>query len=239
MMIRLLSTLALLLFFCNLTWASDIKVGYAGALKNFMHKGDIASKFSLSELKDKDHIYAIGAVENLKGEIQIFDGISLVTFAENGKLNFDNTFKKNAALIVYAQVPEWTGVIIPGEIINRGQLENYIQKAAIENGLDIEEPFPFLITGKVNFIDWHVIDWKKGDMEHSHSKHIKSGPNGRLEESEAVVLGFYSNKHTAIFTHHSTNLHMHFKTKDNKLAGHIDDIELGQGMLLKLPKIEK
>jgi len=237
-MTRLLSTLAILLFFCNLTHAEDIKVGYAGALKNFMLKGDISSKFSLSELKDKDHIYALGAVENLKGEIQIFDGVSLVTFAENGKLNFDNTFKKNAALIVYAQVPEWKETNIPGEIITRSQLENHIQKAAIENGVNIEKPFPFLITGKAKFIDWHVIDWKQGDMEHTHIKHIKSGPNGRLEGIEAVVLGFYSNKHKTIFTHHSTNLHMHFKTKDNKLAGHIDDVELGQEMLLKLPIIE-
>jgi len=238
-MIRLISTIVISLFLCNSTWATDIEVGYAGALKNFMFKGDISSKFSLSELKGKEHIYALGAVENLKGEIQIFDGTPLVTFSESDEIAFDKTFNKNAALIVYAQVPKWTGAKIPSEINTRSQLENHIQESAIENGLNIDKPFPFLITGKINFIDWHIINWKQGDMEHSHSKHIKSGPNGKLEGSEVVVLGFYSNKHKAIFTHHSTYLHMHFKTKDNKLAGHIDDMQLGQNMFLQLPKIEQ
>lgn len=73
-------------------------------------------------------------------------------------------------------------------------------------------------------------------MQHSHSKHITSGPHGRLEDAEALILGFYSNRHKGIFIQHSTNVHMHFKTIDSKLAGHVDDIELGQDMVLKLPR---
>lgn len=234
-MVRLLLALAILLCSFNLTLAADVDVGYAGSFKNIMHRGDISSKFSLSQLKDRDHIYALGAVENLKGEIQIFDGVSFVTFAEDGTLHFDNTFQRDAALIVYAQVPEWKEIHIPGEIMTRDEFEIYLQKVAVENGLDIEKPFPFLIAGTPIFIDWHVIDWKKGDMQHSHSKHITSGPHGRLEGAEALVLGFYSNKHKGIYIQHATNVHMHFKTIDNKLAGHVDDIELGKDMILKLP----
>jgi acetolactate decarboxylase len=49
------------------------------------------------------------------------------------------------------------------------------------------------------------------------------------------MLGFYSNAHHAIFTHHMTNMHIHVKTTDNKIAGHVDDLTLGKGMILKLP----
>lgn len=49
------------------------------------------------------------------------------------------------------------------------------------------------------------------------------------------MLGFYSDSHHAIFTHHTTNMHIHLKTIDNKIAGHIDGLELGKGMILKLP----
>ena len=60
-----------------------------------------------------------------------------------------------------------------------------------------------------------------------------------IENTEVLVLGFYSNKHKAIFTHHSSDSHMHFKTNDNTLAGHIDDIEVGHDMVLKLPATTK
>lgn len=234
-MIRLLAVTVVSLLLCTPTWGADIEVRHAGALYNFMHNGDLSSKFSLSELKGKEHIYALGAAENLKGEIQIFDGVPAVTFAKNGKVSFDKTFNRGAALIVYAQVDKWQDVKIPKDVVSRSQLEIYVKKAAAENGLDIEKPVPFLISGKARFIDWHVIDWDEEDTEHSHRKHIESGPHGRVENPEVIILGFYSNKHKAIFTHHSSDLHMHFKTNDNTLAGHIDDIEVGHDMVLRLP----
>ena len=237
-MIRLIM-ITLSICFCNSTWAADIEVGHAGALKNFMHKGDLSAKFSLSELKNKDHVYALGAVENLKGEIQIFDGSPTVTFTKNGEISFDNTFEKNASLIVYTQVAAWKDVTIPDEIVTRSQFESHLIKAASEHGLDIERPVPFLISGKTKFIDWHVIDWDPAEKVHTHIKHTNSGPHGRIKDSEVLVLGFYSNKHRAIFTHNASDLHMHFKTKDQTLAGHIDDLELGREMVLKLPRTRR
>lgn len=237
-MIRLI-LIALSICFCNSTWAADIEVGHAGALRNFMHKGDLSAKFSLLELKGKDHVYALGAVENLKGEIQIFDGRPAVTFAKNGEVVIDNTFEKNAALIVYTQVAAWQDVSIPADTVTRSQLQNYLKKAASDRGLNIEKPVPFLITGKTKFIDWHVIDWDPADKEHTHAKHINSGPHGRIEKADVLILGFYSNRHRAIFTHHSSDLHMHFNTKNNTLAGHIDDLELGREMVLRLPQAKK
>jgi len=218
------------------THAEEYQVKHAGALKDIMHKGDISAKFSLAELKAKSGLYALGAMENLKGEIQIFNSAPINSFAENGKLSFDNSFKKNASLIVYTQVNEWAEFKIPNSIVHREPMETFIEKTADESGIDIEKPFPFLIIGNARSISWHVVDWEPGDMDHTHRKHIKSGPNGKLTNSDVKILGFYSNKHKAIFTHHTTNMHMHFKTRDNKIAGHIDEIELGQNMVLKLPR---
>jgi len=98
---------------------------------------------------------------------------------------------------------------------------------------------PFLISGKIKFIDWHVINWDPADKVHTHIKHTNSGPHGRIKDAEVLILGFYSNKHRAIFTHHASDLHMHFKTKDRTLAGHIDDLELGREVVLKLPQTRR
>ena len=79
-----------------------------------------------------------------------------------------------------------------------------------------------------------LIDWPEGDTEHSHEKHIHSGLYGTLENQTVEMLGFYSNKHHAIFTHHTTNMHVHVKS--DKATGHADSFTLGENMILKLPK---
>jgi acetolactate decarboxylase len=135
-------------------------------------------------------------------------------------------------------VNKWKTLDIPASVSSYEQLEFYIEEAAKREGINTTEPFPFLLEGVAKSFDWHVIDWKEGDSEHSHEKHIKSGPNGSLENQEVKILGFYSNSHHAIFTHHSTNMHLHVKTTDDKLSGHLDGLIPGQGMTLKLPDVE-
>lgn len=234
---------AALLFACNNSTdkSSDkatpsFEVKYFGALKDMMHKGDISAKADLSDLKTLDHVYALGALENLKGEIQIFDGQSFNTFVQDSAVQFDNTLDKKATLLVYASVPEWNSYPIPDEIKTYEQLETFIAETVKANNIDTERPFPFLMDGTPDSFSWHVINWPEGDTEHSHEKHVNSGLHGTQTDKEVELLGFYSNAHHAIFTHHTTNMHIHVKTKDGSLAGHLDGIELGAGMVLKLPK---
>lgn len=210
-------------------------VEYHGALKNMMHKGDISAKSNLSDLKNLEHIYALGALENLKGEIQIFDGKPYNTMVKDKTLAFDQSYTKKATLLVYASVREWNAIVIPNDICTYEQLEVFIEQEAVKNQIDANSPFPFLIEGKAKSFDWHVIDWKEGDTEHSHEKHINSGLHGTIRNRQVKILGFYSSAHHAIFTHHTTNMHIHVKTIDNKIAGHVDDLTLGKGMILKLP----
>jgi len=217
---------------------NKFKVEYIGALKNMMHKGDISAKIELKEFENVEHFYALGAMENLKGEIQILDGKSFNTIVIDSTLNFDNSFNKKATLLVYAQIEKWKSINIPENIVTYKELEHYISQTAKDNQIKTDEPFPFLLEGKPQYIDWHVINWKDGDTEHSHDKHINSGLNGRLNNKEVELLGFYSDSHHAIFTHHTTNMHIHLKTADNKLAGHVDGLNLDKGMILKLPNIK-
>lgn len=216
---------------------NNFTVEYAGALKNMMHKGDISAKAELSELAEVEHLYALGALENLKGEIQIFDGKPYNTIVTDSILAFDNSFDKKATLLVHASVSNWISLTIPDSIITYEQLESYIAQSAAEHQIEMDKPFPFLLEGTPQSFDWHVINWKEGDTDHSHVKHIRSGLHGTINHEEVVMLGFYSDSHHAVFTHHTTNMHIHVKTTDNKLAGHVDGLTLGNGMILKLPNL--
>jgi len=213
----------------------NFKVEYKGALKNMMFKGDISAKAGLSDFEERNHFYALGAIENLKGEIQIFDSKPFNTIVVDSNLTFDNSFNKKATLLVYASVEKWKTVKVPDNVSTYEEIEKYIEQTAKENQINIDEPFPFLIGGIALSFDWHVIDWKAGDKEHTHEKHKTSGLHGTINDRQVDLLGFYSNAHHTIFTHHTTNMHIHVRTTDNKLAGHVDDLTLGKGMILKLP----
>ena len=210
-----------------------ITVRHAGALKTIM-SGNIEPVISLDSLRNKKNLYALGAVESLKGEIQIFDSEPHNSSVVDGNINLQDSYNIKASLLVYAEVEEWEEFIITGS--TKEELEQSIFETAKSNGLNIEQPFPFLLDGLVTSLDWHVIDWPEGDTVHSHEKHKQSGISGNLTNREVMIIGFYSSKHKAVFTHHTTNIHMHFKTYDNSIAGHVDDLITHATITLKLPK---
>jgi acetolactate decarboxylase len=234
----LILSLIIIMTSCSRSNDNKLEVHHYGALKNMMHKGDLSSKVTLDELKDMNHLYALGAVENLKGEVLILDGVPSISYVENNDttkiMMIDNSFEKKACLLVYATVEEWGSISIPNTVMSYEDFEIFVKKTAYENGIDVEKPFPFLIEGLAKSFDWHVIDWPEGDTEHSHDKHIHSGMYGTLKNTEVEMLGFYSNKHHAIFTHHTTNMHVHVKS--DKATGHADSFTLGENMILKLPQ---
>ncbi len=237
---KILAKFILSLSFCliissdNTAWC---QVEHAGALKNFMHKGDISSKIELKDLAGKKHLYALGAAGNLKGEILIIDGLPYVTSNAGGKIRMENSFESSASLLVYTQVEKWQETPIPQDVRTYHELEGFVESAAGKQKIDTSSPFPFLIKGVVKKIDWHVIDWDENDPVHTHDKHKKAGVNGTINGETVLILGFFSRKHVGVFTHHTTNMHLHFKSNDEKLAAHLDDLVLGNKATLFLPVI--
>ena len=128
------------------------------------------------------------------------------TLVLDGAISFDKSFDKKATLLVYATVEKWNTLEIPNEIGTYEELENHIASIAKQNGINVNKPFPFMIEGTAKSIDWHVINWKDGDTEHSHEKHVNSGLHGTIENRDVELLGFYSDSHHAIFTHHTTSV---------------------------------
>ncbi len=213
---------------------SLFEVKHSGALRTIM-SGNIQAVISLDSLSNKKNLYALGAVDNLKGEIQIFNSKPSNSFVIDGSLKIKDSYNLKAALLVYAEVEAWDSFQIE-KSKTKSELEEKIFKMAKSNGINLEKPFPFLLEGNVASLDWHVINWKEGDTIHNHKKHKASGLNGTLRNTDVEILGFYSTKHKAVFTHHTTNMHMHFKTADTTTTGHVDDLLLNETITLKLPK---
>lgn len=206
-----------------------------GALKEIMHQGNISAKFNLKDLEETEHLYAIGAVENLKGEILIVDSKPLISSVLDSELHIDESLDHKATLLVRAEVNDWQEITVPDSVGSLASLENFLDHAARDIGIDTELPFPFLLKGDFASLDWHVIDWEDGDTIHTHQKHVNSGLHGTLKNTKATVLGFYSKHHHTIFTHHSTNVHLHVSTDDGEISGHVDGLSLRENTKLLLP----
>lgn len=227
-----------MLFSCNVSEEdnSPWKVRYKGALKNIMKKGDLSAHVQLATLDSIKHLYAIGAKEALDGEIQIFNSVPMNSRVVGNQAVIDSSLTGAATLLIYASVERWKEIAVPAEVVSYDEVEHYIKSTAIGNEINVDHPFPFKIIGKASSIDWHIIKWKEGDMEHSHEKHINSGLHGTLQNMDVEMIGFYSDAHHGIFTHHTTDMHIHFKTKSSGIAGHVDGLFLGRGMKLFLPE---
>jgi len=236
-MIRFFISIFLLLTLQSATLfaQSNYSVEYYGALRVTMQQGDISANADLSDFKDHSHLYALGAFENLKGEILILNDKDFSTRAVNNEVQFMRAYEENANLLVTAQVKSWEAIALSGDIQTMADLQKAIEETAQTHNLKMDSPFPFLIEGNFGELKWHVIDWPEGDSEHTHQKHQTSGPHGVLENQNVKILGFWSDSHHGIFTHHSTNLHMHFVTDDETLAGHLDGLANGEGLTLYLP----
>lgn len=224
----------LVLFSCKQELEQPV-VNYAGALRTMM-SGDISKKIELDSLSKLPNLYAIGAFEGLSGEIQIGNGVSFNSRVQDSTVIIENEIKAAASLLVYAQVSEW--IDIPNvSFQSTTELENELSEQASMKGLDSDKPFPFIMEGKVKELKWHVIKWDKNDSIHTHKKHQEAGLNGVIKDEKVEIIGFYSKKHKGVFTHHSTNIHMHFINKEKNLAGHVDDLIISKSMKLKLPEL--
>jgi len=50
------------------------------------------------------------------------------------------------------------------------------------------------------------------------------------------VLGFYSTQHRGVFTPRDSDLHMHVRTADGRMTGHVERIFLEPGVVIAVPR---
>lgn len=216
--------------------APPVEVRVAGEMKKIMQKGDLSAHIALDTLLRQDHLYGLGPAEGIKGELLILDSKAYWCRAGNKGLETRVENSARAAMLVYARVPAWKTVPVPNAVSDYAALEKTIATLAAANGQSLQEPFPFLVTGKVTAASWHVIDWKDG-VPHTFDNHKQFARFGNSNNETVTLLGFYSGKHHSIFTHHSTNMHVHILDEKKSIVGHLEEWTSGTTALtLSIPK---
>lgn len=209
------------------------KVKIAGAMKNIMMKGDFKAYAKLDTFRKKN-LYGLGPVEDLKGEILVLNG-EIYNSEKNGKTisNKVNIVQK-AAIFVYSYVEDWKVVEVQANIDSYTELEALVASTAKKSGYDTSVPFVFKIEASPKLANYHIIDWVKG-TKHTMDNHKQFAYSGKIVNSNSVFLGFYSDHHHSIFTHHTTNMHVHVIESKIKQVGHLDDLKIAGTIKMYFP----
>ena len=211
------------------------RLWFIGAQRETIMNGKLAAALNLNTLAGRAHLYGLGPLEELRGEVTIADSRpALARIASDGAVRVTESFIAGAPFFVWAEIPRWITTPIPAEIRSFEDLERYVPRAAEAAGLDADQPLPFLVLGREDLIEFHILN-RVGDAPHNMEEHKKIQIKFELAETEATIVGFHSTRHRGIFTPGDSNIHIHFQTPDNARSGHIQKLDIGDGAMLSLP----
>jgi alpha-acetolactate decarboxylase len=214
-------------------------VRFWGELRSIMHEGDRAAKVALRDVVRLPHIYAVGALSELRGEVTILDGEIWLAYPAEGdayRIQRRTQSDERATLLVAAQVGSWREQVI-GEQLAGARLDEAIARLAHGSGIDTSRPFPLLLEGRFPAISFHVIDGRRMGANLDHHAHGHGGMIVRSERNRrAQLVGFFSDQHAGVFTHMGQRTHLHVVAESPEASGHVDELIVAAGTVLKLPR---
>jgi acetolactate decarboxylase len=210
-------------------------VRWIGEMRRVMRGGDLSGRAPLQPFAKMPHVYALGPLEGLKGEVTIWDGTPYISRVQDHVPVVEKTFALKACFLVYAQVTAWQKVAVPGSVRTLSDFETFLIRTAAAKKIDQTRPFPFLLTGTPRKAVYHIVH-KTDTKPHTFADHDRIKVHFAIENQPVRLLGFWSDKHAGIFTHHDTTIHTHLITADEKQAGHLESLLLAGDVSLSLPR---
>jgi acetolactate decarboxylase len=207
-----------------------------GAMKNVMRKGELFATINIDTIADKKHLYGLGPVEYLAGELMIIDGkcYKAVMVNDTG-MQVTESLDVKAPFFGYANIEQWEEVPMPDTVLTLAQLETFLNETAKNR----PRPFFFRLTAAVDSADIHVVNLPRGAKVSSPEDARQGRRNYGIVNTGAEMVGFFSTEHQTIFTHHDTYVHIHLMTDDKKRMGHLEGMHLKKGTAkLYLPVCE-
>ena len=207
-------------FFIQLSATAQIPK-ITGAMRNVMWKGELAGLIQIDTISNKKGLYGLGPLEYLQGEILILDGITYVSKVKEIKsMEVFVTENVKAPFFGYDNIHEWKEISLSKQVKDLKSLEKFIDQYNKSNDL----PFFFKLEGKIKVANIHIVNLPAGSVVKSPDDAHQGQVNYQLKDKLVTLIGFFSRKHKAVFTHHDTFMHIHLITQDKDMMGHLEEI---------------
>ncbi len=221
--------------------SNRIEVKSYGSLKRMNHQKKTEGVIGIQQAVNSDNMYALGAIEHGLGEITVINSNVWLDYGKDGIGNSSNliTVGKKAVLLVTAKVPQWLRIKIPNSL-SIDQLYSFILQQGKKHGLDINNPFPFLLEGNFDNLLIHVVNGlNKKLTAYKNKVHVFKKIRDKRDNQKGLVVGFYSANIKGVYTHPNKSWHLHIVIKAENIAAHVDNISVQKNTILKLPVISK
>jgi len=226
---------ALMALLSPFAFSQETLVKYSGKMSKIGQEKRVDAAIMVDSIKG-NHLYAIGPVENLRGEILVWDSKPFVAAITDDKKPYlqKNVKSLKAIFLVYADISQWDTVLLTNKISSLNDLEKTITKAAYQQGTDTSKAFPFLIFGKVKEGSGHIMYKDSSITAITPAALSDANYKNTFTNQYAQMLGFYSQHHQTIFTHHDSFLHIHYRMANKYQAGHLDIVSFDETEPVKL-----
>ena len=204
-----------------------------GSQKDFI-AGNVRESVPLKRLAGLENLYAVGPLENARGEISIFNSVPLISQVRDRGLTIVTGLSYRAGFLAFAIVENWCKLAILQPADSEQRFAEQLLPLALSNGIDINRPFPFLLHAQVERATLHVL-CNQSDEKYNAELHEKAKVRFVIQQDSVEIIGFYSKNHHGIFTPRDSDFHMHVRTADNRLAGHVESIRWDQSVSLCVP----
>lgn len=209
-----------LLLLCSMDFSAQAQVLVTGAMRNSMFTGQLAGLVRMDTIA-KQGAFGIGPLEHLRGELLLWDGVPYVSRGTSDtSLTVKVEREASAPFFVHANVREWVEVTLPDSITRLADLDGFLTSRFAQES----RPMAFKLSGSIARAEVHVVDLPRGAEVRSPDDAHKGRKTFVREVLEADLLGFFSTKHKAVFTHHDTNIHVHLIDEERRWMGHVDSL---------------
>ncbi|MAJ38191.1 MAG: alpha-acetolactate decarboxylase [Flavobacteriaceae bacterium] len=190
-------------------------------MRNVMWFGDLEGKIATDSLSSNT-AYGLGPIEYLKGEILLFEGQTFESkVIDSLQHKVEQTASSRAPFFVYSTASDLREINIPKEVFTLKSTENLIDSLY----KDYEHPLLIRIDGMIDAITVHSVSLAEGSKVSSPDQAHQGLTKYDYENVSGSLIGFFSRKHKAVFTHHDSFFHGHFISDDRDILGHVDAID--------------
>ena len=217
-----------------------------GEMHRVIGQKDHKGRVQLGELIKQDHLYAVGAMKGLQGEVTILDSVPYVTAQDSqSKLCAASvTTDLQATLLMGASVPAWQDTTFE-TTLGPDKWESHLEQTARDNHLDTASPIMFQVRGRLEDTTVHVINGACPIHAQLHGEELAPEEKPHQETFATIqgtIVGVFAKASSGRLTHPGTSVHAHLIYQSpetgERLTGHIEKTSIAKGSTLSLPKLK-
>jgi len=204
-----------------------------GEMRRMFTAQDIRPNVDLAKMKEDPHLYALGPLAGLKGEITVVDSEVFVSKAGGNQAVVTQDPNAKAVFLVFSSVPAWRSIALPTNVLSETDLAAFLQ-----NQMPAGTRSAFLVRGTAARARYHIQNYQGRAKDLTHEAHDKAKVFFELSETPVQLLGFFTNREEdgGLFVHRNQTTHIHVISQGRKSMGHLESIILSPGATLFLPE---